>query len=407
MKIPLSKVTIGERQRAFNESHAQSLASSMADIGQIHNIGCRPMPDGNYQVVWGRHRVAAATVLQWTEIDAVVRNDLTPELEQELEYEEDARRLDRSWQEKCTAIAKLKRLKEKRTGDNWSLRKMADFTGFGKSSIGYMIQVAEALNTQPKDEEMWACDSYLSAIKLLMVRVHKSVSDELNRKRKDAEEAVLPGLETTGTDVTTATPVQLLDTTPEETTVYIHWRRKAFKDAVSNEDFFPGRAFCILGFEQSYTPNIETALDPRGYCVLWDEQPSTYDGMSCAPWQLIWNTLSQIAQKGWPFAETYVLGTLFGREQPLIESCRSSVITAAHDEFEHLPSAVVEYSIDAVCPPNMPVLCIGGVRPVHVAQTGHTPIFFVENEVLAAKYIEELKAFYEETVPGVKVVVRE
>ena len=55
----------------------------------------------------------------------------------------------------------------------------------------------------------------------------------------------------------------------------------------------------------------------------------------------------------------------------------------------------------------MPVLCIGGVRPVHVAQTGHTPIFFVENEVLAAKYIEELKAFYEETVPGVKVVVRE
>lgn len=415
MKIPLSKIVIGERQRAYNEPHAQQLALSMQDIGQIHNIGCRllhfndPLDPFSYLLVWGRHRYEAAKILKWVEIDCIVRDDLSPALEQELEYEEDARRLDRSWQEKCTAVAKLKRLKEKRTGETWSMRKMADFTGLGKSSIGYMMQVAEALNTTPKDEEMWVCDNYLSAIKLLMVRVHKTVNDELQRQRQAADASVLGGEQTapsTGEGDLPFPPVQQLDTTPEETVIFVHWRKKSFSAAVPDVDLISGRAQCILGYkcEEKTYGNVIAALDPNRFAIMWGQEWG-FDDTEIMPWTLIWNTLSQEVSD-YPFTRSYVHGQVVFKNKPALQSCRASVITAAQDNPDHLPSTVVEYCIDAVCPPNMPVFCIGGVRPVHVAMTGHTPIFFEPDEVLAAKYIKELKEFYEETVPGAKVEVR-
>lgn len=408
MKYPLSQIKIGERQRAYDESHAQSLADSMTANGQIHNIGLRS--DG--LLIWGRHRYEAAKLLQWTEIEATVRDDLTPEMEQELEYEEDVRRKDRSWQEKCCATFKLKRLKEKRTGETWSLRKMADFTGIGKSSLGYYQQIAEALNRTPKDEEIWSCENYMGALKLLIARTEAEVLGEINRRRQLQTAEVVPAA---SPDDAPTLPgvVQQLDTTPEKVTVYIHGRPIAFKDAKPDEHFFPGRAMAIVGFDvpKGTLDIIGAALNDDGFAVLFNTNgnffPSEFltSTVLCQDWPLVWNQLNPI-ESTWPFSKNYTTGFVLTKRKPYKTSCISSVITAAYDNSGTLPPAVVEHVVAAIVSGTCPVFCIGGVDPVHVAAMGHTPIWFEADPLRYEANIAALRQHYEETIPGVEVIVR-
>lgn len=235
MKVNLSDIKIKERQR-LDLGDCTSLAESLRETGQIQAIGLNEQ----HELIWGRRRLEAARLLGWTEIEAVVRTDLTPEMEQEIEYEEDARRKDRSWQELCLAVAKLKRVKEARTGEDWSVRRMADFTGHGKSTVSYMLQVAAALAVVPRDEEMWASENYLAAIKLLVSRTHKEVNAELERRRAlfmQAQTAAKYSDEppTTAEAEASPAPVQQLDTTPPACEVWVHGHAKDFT-SVSLDD---------------------------------------------------------------------------------------------------------------------------------------------------------------------------
>src|SRR5215469_12190735 len=106
MKVNIKDIIIGERQR-IDLGDIDEMAESMSRLGQIHNIGLTP----DMGLVWGRRRLAAAEKLGWTEIEAVIKEGLTYHDEQVLELEEDLKRKDRTWQEKCLAVEKLQRLK--------------------------------------------------------------------------------------------------------------------------------------------------------------------------------------------------------------------------------------------------------------------------------------------------------
>lgn len=72
-KIPLDRIRITDRLRKVDPSWVEAIATSFLDRGQNDPIDVAPAdPSGRYELVAGAHRVAAAKVAGWTEIDAVI-----------------------------------------------------------------------------------------------------------------------------------------------------------------------------------------------------------------------------------------------------------------------------------------------------------------------------------------------
>jgi ParB family transcriptional regulator, chromosome partitioning protein len=75
--IALSQIFIGERARPVDMDHAAAIAASMVDRGLINPITVRPTPAANggktpYTLVAGGHRLEAARMNGWDEIDTMV-----------------------------------------------------------------------------------------------------------------------------------------------------------------------------------------------------------------------------------------------------------------------------------------------------------------------------------------------
>lgn len=64
---------VGDRlPELANKRRIEELAASMRSSGQLQPIGVCPMVDGKHRVVFGHRRVAAARMLGWTEVQAVI-----------------------------------------------------------------------------------------------------------------------------------------------------------------------------------------------------------------------------------------------------------------------------------------------------------------------------------------------
>jgi ParB family chromosome partitioning protein len=71
--IRISDIDIPDRLRPTDDDYVAGLADSMDRIGQTDPILVRPVADGRYQLVAGAHRLAAAGLIGWSEIDCTVR----------------------------------------------------------------------------------------------------------------------------------------------------------------------------------------------------------------------------------------------------------------------------------------------------------------------------------------------
>ena len=70
-RVPVSSVDVGERMRPVNQSRVESLATSMATIGLLQPITVFTPDDCEVRLVAGLHRLEAARLLDWDEIDAI------------------------------------------------------------------------------------------------------------------------------------------------------------------------------------------------------------------------------------------------------------------------------------------------------------------------------------------------
>lgn len=75
--IAVATIHIGERARPVDEESAQVIAASMSERGLLNPILVRRTPAANkgktpYTLVAGGHRLRAACILEWTDIDVLV-----------------------------------------------------------------------------------------------------------------------------------------------------------------------------------------------------------------------------------------------------------------------------------------------------------------------------------------------
>lgn len=75
--IPLKSIHVGDRERPVDEDYALAIAGNMAECGLINPITVRSTPNAKkgetpYTLVAGGHRLRAAELNQWSEIDAII-----------------------------------------------------------------------------------------------------------------------------------------------------------------------------------------------------------------------------------------------------------------------------------------------------------------------------------------------
>lgn len=258
MKLALNTIIIGERQRIELGDLEDLDSMTDPEVGQICPIVVHKTLLG-YELVDGRRRLEKATRLGWKEVEVLERDQLTPVQKQKIELLADIGRKERSWQEICLSVAKIHRIMERERerdgGSEWTIRQMASFTGFPKSNIGYMLQVAEGLVVVPRDEGLWACNNYVSAMVLINERNFKDVHAELERRREAVRDLIpavppaptmlvfrerVPGSgmqepvyvdRTTGVEVASpSSPVQPPDTTAPEPMLTLQRRAELYNE---------------------------------------------------------------------------------------------------------------------------------------------------------------------------------
>lgn len=420
MKIPIDKIIIGERQR-IDLGDLQELADSIRELGQINPITVELTLNGSFHLIAGRRRLGAATLLGWTEIEATTQSGLTDTIKQRIEYEEDTKRKDRTWQEKCIALAKLDfimRRDKAREGEEWTSKNMASFTGIGRSSVKYMLQLAEMLTAVPLDEELWAEGvGYVDAMKICAGRNVKNAQAEMELRRQRLNVVPDTGYLLPGTPIKDCaseeqffekeSPGQLLaETSAPSSTVIIQGYNMDFKDAIPGEDFMEEQYYLVLSYKTlpAHYPNMVKALRKDGCLVEWFDSVIPVTGNARI---LIWNKI-KVPPSNYPFSENYSFG-LFRHKHISTEpqpNPSGSVISCHQDDPLELPFGVVDFTIEACCPPNLAVLCPCNAPVVAVAQTGRIPIWFEADKTIFDKKYAELKEYYESVIPGVRVKMR-
>lgn len=118
--IPISQIFIGERIRPIDEEKALVIATSMADRGLLNPITVRPTPAANggktpYTLVAGGHRLRAAEINNWDEIDAMVVSTDAVEA-QLMEISENFYRIELSKLDRGIFAAKFREIYEEKYG---------------------------------------------------------------------------------------------------------------------------------------------------------------------------------------------------------------------------------------------------------------------------------------------------
>lgn len=164
-EIEISQISIIDRQR-IELGDIAGLAESIQRCGVIQPV----ILDTTNRLIAGRRRIAACVHLGMSRIPFVHKEKMSEGKLQELELEEDIRRKDRTWQERCIAVAKVHHLKVNEStleGDSWGQRQTGEMLNIPLGHVSWTLNVARRLN-KDKDDPIWKCDSLADANRLLM-----------------------------------------------------------------------------------------------------------------------------------------------------------------------------------------------------------------------------------------------
>lgn len=172
--IPLSSIHVGERARPIDEGHALAIAASMAERGLINPITVRATPAANrgktpFTLVAGGHRLRAAELNQWQEIDTIVVS-VDAEEAQLIELSENIFRNELTKLERPLFVMKYRELHEEKFG-KISRGRYADQKG---NDYPFILAPGRELSNEVQDRLGIGAETYK-----LVTRIGRNLRPEL------------------------------------------------------------------------------------------------------------------------------------------------------------------------------------------------------------------------------------
>lgn len=190
--LPIHEIKVEDRQR-LDLGDIDSLAESIASLGLIQPI----VVNQHKRLIAGGRRLAACIKLGREEVDVVFRETLSTDELFILELEENIKRKDMTWQEKCLNIQTIHQLKQKTSAldsQSWGQRETGELLGIdSKSFVSNCLTIAKLLRTElsPDNKPLptarfWLCDSVADAWRLLLRDEEDQLNAELAKRSREA-----------------------------------------------------------------------------------------------------------------------------------------------------------------------------------------------------------------------------
>lgn len=177
--LPIHEIHVIDRQR-FDLGDIADLADSINRLGLIQPI----VVNQDNRLIAGGRRLAAHLHLGRTHIDVVYRETLTDDELHELELEENIRRKEMLWTERCLNIVKIHELKWKRAAvdrQSWGVRQTGELLGMATTRVQYAIEIAKKLRAEQalpaEQRRYWKCENFSAAWNLRL----RDQEDELQQ----------------------------------------------------------------------------------------------------------------------------------------------------------------------------------------------------------------------------------
>ena len=141
--VPISSITINPDRQRKDLGNVDELAESIGRIGLINPI----VVDSDNVLVAGERRLTACVALGWTSMFVQYTADLSEYELQCIEFEENVKRKELTWQEECAAIEKFHQLKLFNEQD-WNVEQTAEALGISAPVTWRKLAVAKELTNE-------------------------------------------------------------------------------------------------------------------------------------------------------------------------------------------------------------------------------------------------------------------
>lgn len=186
MIIPISSISVGARLREEHpEEDFNDLVESIKKFGLLQPILVKKVNgfgepisivDGKfegYELVAGERRLRAVKSLGMTEIKAELSTNPTEEVSLMMEFEENIRRKDFTYQEKAKYVRKFHETFMKNSGGNWTQELTAISLKLSPASIHFYLEVEQAIADTPEVAKAGTMRGAIKRMKAVKEHAHR------------------------------------------------------------------------------------------------------------------------------------------------------------------------------------------------------------------------------------------
>jgi len=420
--IEIQHIDIQSRQRQ-DMGDVAPLMESIKELGLIQPIVIEMVSAvvgnsvGSFpRLVAGRRRMYALMQLGHTHVfhgsscdptkpGFVFYHEQTELKRQLVEFEEDVRRKNRTWQEEVIGIDRIHKIKWAMSGEadaEWGQKQTGELLGLGAAKVSYTLRLANEI-LKDREGAIAKAESYTDAIKILLERDEAILVAEQNRRRALFRAQEPAENNTAGLPLFTEQP-SAEPTIIQLSNMVFHGDFKTIAETDLPADFVS----CALALEAPRTPEAQITfwgqllrLLKNDSYIIADSYPVGV-GWNTARCIVYWNILGLETDERVPFTNNVKQFYVFAKGHPKPFNPSNSSVFSANRDGRWPPASFIEFLLRPISQIGSTILMPCGGPCEAVARIGRYPISFESDE---ARYVEEresLRKYYESSLTKVE-----
>ncbi len=257
----------------YDPTKFKELKASIARMGQLQAVVVEANGDGTFVMIYGEHRYKAVKELNEEkhliphlppdQIRVELRSNLTEETKMMMQFEENERRSDFTWQERAKYVRNFHSMFRAR-GSNWTEDMTAAALGISSGMINYLLNLDKAVEAHPE---------VAKAITLTAAVKRMKTAKKLEYKKfaviKDQSEGLMKAQQV----LTLGDARDWIKGIPNESVDLVNfdppWGDEASRKVSENWDSFDDSTEYSDTLMAQLFPEIHRVLKNDSFCIFW------------------------------------------------------------------------------------------------------------------------------------------